>query len=296
MNEQTEYEFNSREILESLDAGDPYLRRNFIGASDAPIIMGVSPWRTPLELYREKLGITGPQAENEAMAEGKRLESLARKTYELLYGISSPAKRFFSSEYPWMMASLDGCSASCECVEIKCGISSHSLALKGEIAPYYIPQLQHQMYVAGIHYIWYFSYRSDDDCVILKCMRDDKYIAEMIKKEVEFWNMLQTHTEPEMTNKDITVRDDIGWSILCQEWKEIQRHKEDITIREIQVRDALIEMSGGKSSEGSGVKLTKVIRKGSINYSQIFELQNIDLEKYRKENIECWKISTKDEE
>ncbi len=34
------------------------LRKNKIGASDAPIIMKVSPWKTPYRLWEEKLGLT----------------------------------------------------------------------------------------------------------------------------------------------------------------------------------------------------------------------------------------------
>ena len=31
-------------------------RKKGIGSSDAPIIMGVSPWKTPFELWEEKTG------------------------------------------------------------------------------------------------------------------------------------------------------------------------------------------------------------------------------------------------
>ena len=31
-------------------------RKNHIGASDAPVVMGVSPWDTPYKLWENKLG------------------------------------------------------------------------------------------------------------------------------------------------------------------------------------------------------------------------------------------------
>ena len=33
-------------------------RRTMVMASDSPVIMGVSPWKTPLQLYHEKVNGT----------------------------------------------------------------------------------------------------------------------------------------------------------------------------------------------------------------------------------------------
>ena len=35
----------------------PETRRNFIGGSDAPAIMGVSPWDTPYTCWEKKVGL-----------------------------------------------------------------------------------------------------------------------------------------------------------------------------------------------------------------------------------------------
>src|SRR6185503_3402644 len=219
MNEN--YEMNSNLLLESLACGDPYLRRNFIGASDAPIIMGVSPWKSPLQLYREKAGINTQQQENRAMARGTHLEDEARKKFESIMLLEMPAKRLFSKTYEWMMASLDGFNdGSRTAVEIKCpGMAAHAMAMKGEIPEYYIPQLQHQMYVAELESIYYFSYMSENNHKIIECMRDDSYIEKMIEKELKFWDCIQNMVEPEMTDKDFEIKSDLSWVILSNEWK-----------------------------------------------------------------------------
>lgn len=49
-------------------------RRNNIGASDVPALLGVSPWSTTYDLWLEKTGQVDPLEENEAMRDGNRLE------------------------------------------------------------------------------------------------------------------------------------------------------------------------------------------------------------------------------
>lgn len=293
MNESTEYEFNTLAILESLDCGDPYLRRNFIGASDAPIIMGDSTWRTPLQLYREKIGLDVPQCENYAMTRGKEMENEARNKVSEILGIELKPKRFFSDKYEWMMASLDAINVFATiAVEIKCpGQVSHQKALEGLIPECYFAQLQHQMYVAKLNKIYYFSYRSDLDFILLECARDDFYIKRMIDKEIEFVTCMKSMIEPELTEMDFEAKSDIGWIILSNEWKSIQRSKKEVLEREEQVRKELIAASKDRNCRGFGIRVQKIHKKGTIDYSSVVELKGIDLEKYRKEKSEYWKIS-----
>ncbi len=296
MNEKTEYEFNGKLILESLACGDPYLRRNFIGASDAPIIMGVSPWRNRYQLWREKIGLEAPQAETQAMAEGTRKEFHARKKFEEIMGHEYPSKRVFSENHTWMMASLDGYNEFIgDAVEIKCpGIKSHVIALSGCIPDIYYPQLQHQMYVCGITSIHYFSYISDKDYALLVCKRDNEYIEKLIAEETLFWDWVTKAIQPELTEHDYKKKDDFGWMMLCNEWRSVQKYKKEILEREEQIRKEIIESCQDQNCSGSGIKVKKVLKKGSIDYSKIFELSNVDLEQYRKESTTYWKISEDD--
>ena len=59
------------------------------------------------------------------------------------------------------------------------------------------------------------------------------------------------------------------------------------------IKDDLTILSEGKNCQGAGVTLTKVERKGGIDYSSIPELKDIDLEKYRKKSSEYIQIKTK---
>ncbi len=67
----------------SLEQGTPEwheYRSMHIGASDAPIIMGVSPWRNVKQLYNEKMGLHNTRS-TPAMQRGVEMEPQARKSF-----------------------------------------------------------------------------------------------------------------------------------------------------------------------------------------------------------------------
>ena len=46
-------------------------RKSKVMATDSPILLGSNPWRTPIELWEEKLGLREPQPLNDAMRRGQ---------------------------------------------------------------------------------------------------------------------------------------------------------------------------------------------------------------------------------
>ena len=56
-------------------------RRDGIGGTKAAAIVGVSPWATPLDVYRELTGTGEERADNAAMRWGRLLESVVREEY-----------------------------------------------------------------------------------------------------------------------------------------------------------------------------------------------------------------------
>jgi hypothetical protein len=58
-----------------------------------------------------------------------------------------------------------------------------------------------------------------------------------------------------------------------------------------EAREEIVNISGGDSIQGHGVKLTRYWTKGSVDYKKIPELQNIDLDKYRKQGKEQIRLS-----
>lgn len=171
-----------------------YVRKSHITATDAGVILGVNPWKTPLELYKEKLSDDPPKPPSDRMKRGTELEPIARELFCIKTGHKMIPKVVFRD---WAMASLDGINAWNEILEIKCpGEKDHSLALQGKIPEYYYPQLQHQIYVCNGEKAFYFSFDGFDG-VIVEVERDDEYIKNMVAEEFKFYMCLKKKLSPQ---------------------------------------------------------------------------------------------------
>ena len=299
-------------IIKDYTQGSPEwldMRKEHIMASEAPIIMGMSPWKTPLQLWEEKLGIKESPLSNFAMRRGIELEPLALEAYNKHTGNDASPCVVFSEEFQWMGASLDGLS-KCQkiVVEIKCpGKKDHDLAALGEIPPKYYAQLQHQLYTSGNNLLHYFSY-SEESFYLIEVKRDEEFMQRMIKAELEFWDMMQNFQPPQMIEADIKKKADEEKKFIqvsCTEWQEVSNEIQDLIaekkasksrIKEIEAREAkltdiLVAISKGENAEGNGIKLELASRRGLVDYSIIPELESVDLEKYRKASSEYWKVS-----
>ncbi len=85
------------------------LRRQGLGASDMAAVMGVSPYKTPYQLWAEKTGATPPQKVGAAANRGVILEDAVGQYYEQERGVklrkSNGVVRL--RKHPRIMASLD---------------------------------------------------------------------------------------------------------------------------------------------------------------------------------------------
>lgn len=85
-----------------------------IGGSDAAAVVGVSPWMSPIELWKVKMGMTRQKdlTGNAAVEQGNRMEPILRELYAKLH----PEYRveyhqfdiLFQEERPWLFVTLDG--------------------------------------------------------------------------------------------------------------------------------------------------------------------------------------------
>ena len=269
------------------------MRKSKVGASDAPIILGVSPWKTPFQLWEEKLGLSAPPQMNNAMRRGHELEPIARQAYIDHTGNYVEPSVEFHQEHKWMMASLDGVTPDKSiAVEIKCpGKVDHALAAQGEIPQKYFAQLQHQLAVLNLNNLHYFSYK-DGEYHLIDVPRDEKYIKKMIEKEQKFWDCLQNFDPPALIEKDFFVREDKEWSTLALEWNNNNQILKEAKEKEKILRESLIQLSKNKNTRGCGIRVQKIIRNGAIDYGSIPEIQGVHLEKYRKPSTVSWRFDS----
>ena len=56
-------------------------RRKGLGGSDIAAILGISKWRTPMDVWVEKMGLVEPSEESYAMMRGRILEDAIAQWY-----------------------------------------------------------------------------------------------------------------------------------------------------------------------------------------------------------------------
>ena len=261
-----------------------------IGTSDAPIIMGISPWKTPHTLWLDKIGAGEKEETNFYMNRGIDLEPIALQEYNKMTGFNCVPKIAVSSTYDFLSASFDGFDIEKKCaVEIKCpGEKDHLSAVEGTIPAKYYPQLQHQMFVSELQMIDYFSFDGQDG-VIVKVPRDDQYIEDMLQKEFAFWGNVESLTAPEKTDKDYIEGDD-AWIAQAKKVYRLQIEEKSVKKLKEQAMQKLKDGSEG-STRGGGIRLSKYKIKGRVKYGDIPELKGINLEKYRDDDFQGWKLS-----
>lgn len=265
------------------------LRKTKITATDACVIMGASPWKTRIQLYHDKLSNEPPMVPNARMQRGIDLEPIARDLFILRHGIHVEPKVIIKD---WAMASLDGIDSSRKHVlEIKCpGEKDHITAISSKVPDHYYPQVQHQMYVCDVDQMYYFSFDGIEG-VTVKVKRDDEYIKKMVEEEKKFYECLMTRTPPEPAEDDYIEREDVLWKQCASNWISVSLQIKDLEREEEELRKQLIFLSGESNTKGAGISLCQVNRKGNVDYTKIPELKGIDLDKYRKHGVSCWRIA-----
>ena len=269
-------------------------RKGKIGCSDLPAIMGVSPWKTPLQLFEDKiLGKESPL--NPAMIRGSKMESEAREYINTKYNVNYKSVVIQDEDLDWLIASLDGYDPLCvqdpQILEIKCpGSQFHLTAMSGSVPSHYIPQVQGQMRVSGLDRLLYSSY-FPNSCVEIVVERDDDYINnKLIPAAKAFKARLDGFEAPEASDKDRFEIDDPETKEMAIEYATLAFKTKNIEIEMKKLKEKIITKCSHNRNKIGNVYVSKFIRKGGIDYTKIPELKGIDLEQYRKNPMSYWVI------
>lgn len=268
-------------------------RRTKIGSSDAAAIMGHSPWETPLQCWYGKMEAKEKEI-TPAMKRGTQLEGVVRDKINEKYNAEYIPLCAQSLIWDFAIASLDGWdeNADIAIIEIKCpGESTHRLALEGKIPLHYMDQLQHQMLVTGKKEALYVSYDGEESIAELIVKADQSYMVDMLLEERTFYERLFSFSPPEPTSKDRQdITDPIALAAALH-FREVAEQIEHLELRKEKLRKELASYVTGNLAKIGDLSVTKVIRRGNVDYSLIPELKGVDVDQYRKPPVESWRIS-----
>lgn len=266
-------------------------RREGIGSSDAAVILGVSPWRTPLQLWNEKVYGDSGKKENWAMSKGKEMEPKARTWFENKMNVTLFPQNLMHESIPWIRASMDGLDMEKEiAVEFKFpSQEDHSVAVNNMIPEKYIPQVQHQLLVTGLDGMYYCSFDGSNGAIV-EVARDNAYIKAMLKEEQKFWDMVLKKEAPPLTERDfVSMEDHQEWKQISARWIENKKLLDEAENQDKLLRNLLIGLSEDHNAEGHSVKISKSMCSGAIDYKQIMaDHPHINWESYRKAPFTKW--------
>lgn len=193
----------------------PVDRSKFLGGSDAAAILGISPWRSPLQVWLDKTQPAMPEITDPSrlavLNRGKRMEPYVLDLLQEETGLIVVRRneRYIDPEFGFMACEIDGESDAGENIEIKT-VSPFKAKEWGEeqtdaIPVHYTAQAMHGLMVTGRDVCVFGVLIGGDDFRIYRVERDEETIAAMREKEVRFWreNIEAMVPPPPATHADI---------------------------------------------------------------------------------------------
>ncbi len=168
-------------------------RRRMIGASDAPALLGLSKWNTPLGVYLSKVD---PQAVASEMTDEQRwgllMEPVLHAEYERRYGVelhAPPTVRH--PDYEYIGCSVDRRAYGHGIVELKTASQSSKDQWgeeeTDEIPDVYNVQVHQQMAVTGEDHAYVFvAFWCEFRRYVVH--RDDAIVSRILEVDRAFWN------------------------------------------------------------------------------------------------------------
>ena len=195
-------------------------RKNHIGGSDAAACVGLSPYKTNVELWEEKTGRRQAQdiSDREYVEYGTMAEAPLRELFRLDYPryqlIYDGNNMFLSSDYPWMHASLDGELIDQEgrrgILEIKTSNILQGTQWEkwdGRIPDHYYCQILHYLAVTGYDFAvvkarlkseWAGAFRITVRHYLIERGDVEEDINYLVEKEEQFWQCVVSGRRPDL--------------------------------------------------------------------------------------------------
>lgn len=277
-------------------------RTHKVTGSNIGAAIGVNPWKTQDDLIRSMVReYHGAESEfqgNIATEYGQLHEPLAQMDYQNKTGNFVEECGFFvHPDYPWLGASPDGLVDDDIVLEIKAPFGlrdkkGDDLVFKTALEqPHYYAQMQMEMGVTGRKVCHFYQWSQHGDSLEVVNYDDAWWSDNLPKLEAFYALYLSELDNPDHLEEKLKEINTLGAMSMIEEYDQLSETIDDATARKKEILDDLIKMAKDRNSIIHGRKLTKVDRKGAVNYAAIPELKGVDLELHRKKPSQYWRFS-----
>lgn len=265
-------------------------RRSHITATDVPVIMGVSPYKTPYQLWEEKVyGIDETHIPDHVLDKAREVENKLLDHFPHLFTTINPERNVIG-ENGLLSATFDGLHMGDTPIECKY-ISEKAFDTLDHIPEHHFAQLQAQMNVSSGD-VGYYLYSDGTRIGKRIYPLDEAYVNQIIEKSIEFWGHIQSGTPPPLTDRDWVDGDQellLKLNAMITDRKILDKAIEEI-------KEEAIRSANAPRIRGGGLTIQKQVAKGAIQYKNIDELKGKDLEKYRSPPRVSWVVRILGEE
>lgn len=200
-------------------------RRKGIGGSDAAVVCGISRYKSVVELWMDKTGMSPADFDTEAAYWGRTLEKTVREEFERRSGLKVNIVPYMMQhdEHPFMLANVDGEVDDPDhgmCIfEAKTATIFKSAEWEVEIPEEYYLQVQHYMAVTDYKGAYIAALIGGNRFVWKFIDRDEKVIELLIRLEREFWNYVEDGEIPPIDGSEAST------NLLTRLYPEAQEEK-----------------------------------------------------------------------
>lgn len=260
-------------IISSIQNTDDWykLRNTRLGASDANIIMGLSKFKTPLELWKQKTGEPekGNKEPNFIQAKGHRLEEKCRPIAEMVFDTEFPSMVALSSTHEFLMASLDGYSAqkNWNWENKFVGKEDFEKVSKGIMLEHYKPQIQQQLMITGAEKCVLFVIRDNKEsknpnfpyeyCYMFVEPDREYMVNELLPAMIDFWDNVENKVSPELSINDVVNMDDNQKMLtLLLDYKDTKETSDAFIKKEKALKIKIFILSKDAKVTCNGIKIS----------------------------------------
>jgi len=153
----------------------------------------MSRWKSRLDVWAEKTGLIVPEDISDVLAVelGNELEDFVARKFEKKMGkkVELALETMFHAKHNFLAANLDRRVAGENSV-LECKVTSAWKAKEWdgeEYPPEYVIQVMHQLAVTGAEKGYLAVLIGNQDFKVKEVLRDEKALADLVRREVEFW-------------------------------------------------------------------------------------------------------------